>query len=72
MINLKGLLKIEENTKSKTRKTSLKLVFSDTFLMLAHCNMVVIKEWFRLIQRLVLPEPHRSLCSRLDGKFSLI
>jgi len=70
VVDLKGLIKIEDNIKSKTKKFTIKLVFADTFLILSSTNENYMREWERLIRRLVLPEPKNfALSARLDGCF---
>ena len=57
VVDLKTLIKIEPMAKSRSRCNSTKLVFTDTFICLATDNDNNMKEWIRLIKKLVLPEP---------------
>ena len=54
VVDLKSMIKIEP-FKSNSRKVSFRLTFDDTFIVLSTENDMVMKEWVKMIKRLVLP-----------------
>ena len=54
VVDLKSMVKIE-SFKSKSRKLSFRLTFDDTFMVLSSDSDSVMKEWVKMIKKLVLP-----------------
>ena len=54
VVDLKSMVKIE-SCKSKSRTISFKLTFNDTFIILSTDNSNAMKEWVKMIKKLVLP-----------------
>eukprot|EP00111_Clytia_hemisphaerica_P018671 TCONS_00055192-protein len=54
VVDLKSMVKIE-SCKSKSRTISFKLTFNDTFIILSTDNPNAMKEWVKMIKKLVLP-----------------
>lgn len=70
VVDLSALQAIEESNKSKTRKYTFKLAFTDTFIYIASALDNNMKEWVRLIKKLVLPKQNPTIyIPRPEGEF---
>ena len=70
VVDLKSMIKIEP-FKSNSRKVSFRLTFDDTFIVLSTENDMVMKEWVKMIKRLVLP-PDPIYQPRLTAEAGII
>jgi len=55
VVDLKSILKVEPCC-SKSRMVSFKLIFNDTFIILSCDSENSMKEWMKMIKKLVLPD----------------
>ena len=73
VVDLRALRAVEESNKSKSRKITYKLAFTDTFIHISSDFQNNMKEWVRLIKKLVLPTPTpTSHIPRPEGKFLFV